>query len=128
MVLRTPRGLMVITGCAHPGITYIVRKAKEVGKVKVHLVLGGFHLGGASTSALETIIEDFIELGVGRVAPCHCSGDLARSLFKEHFGLNYIEYGVGKNSNRVPIYVQRRHRQGIIHSYLRFRYIDTAHK
>jgi len=95
LVLKTPRGLVVITGCAHPGIVNIVRKAKEVGEDKVHLALGGFHLGGASASAIEAINEDLAELGVERVAPCHCSGDLARSLFKEHFGPNYIECGVG---------------------------------
>lgn len=96
LVLRTPRGLVVITGCAHPGITNIVRKAKEIGEDKVHLVLGGFHLGGASVTEIASIIEDFDELGVEKVASCHCSGDRAQSLFKEHFGLNYIECGVGK--------------------------------
>ena len=30
------------------------------------------------------------------VAPCHCSGDLARNMFKEAFGDNYIDVGVGK--------------------------------
>jgi len=96
LVIRTPQGLVVITGCAHPGITNIVQKAKEVGKDKVYLVLGGFHLGGTSFAQIASIMEDFEELGVEKVAPCHCSGDRARSLFKEHFGLNYIECGVGK--------------------------------
>ncbi len=84
----------MITGCAHLGITNMVRKAKEVGKDKVHLVLGGFHLGGASVTQIVLIIVDFEELGVEKVTPCHYSGDLARSLFKEHFGLNYVECGV----------------------------------
>ena len=101
LVLRTPRGLVVITGCAHPGIVNIVQEAKKFGKDNVHLVLGGFHLGGASATQITSIIEDFEELGVEKVAPCHCSGDQARSLFKEHFGLNYIECGVGKRI-RIP--------------------------
>ena len=96
LVLKTPRGLVVITGCAHPGVVKVVGKARGVGKDRVHLVLGGFHLGGASTSAIETIIEQFAELGVERVAPCHCSGDRARRLFEQHFGPNYIQAGVGK--------------------------------
>ena len=33
--------------------------------------------------------------GVEKVAPCHCSGDLARKMFKEAFQENYIEVGVG---------------------------------
>jgi 7,8-dihydropterin-6-yl-methyl-4-(beta-D-ribofuranosyl)aminobenzene 5'-phosphate synthase len=96
LVLQSPRGLVVITGCAHPGIVHIVRKAKEIGKDRVHLVLGGFHLGGATTSAIEGIIEIFLKLGVEKVAPCHCSGDRARKLFEKHFGSSYIPAGAGK--------------------------------
>lgn len=96
LVLRTPQGLVVITGCAHPGVVNMVRKAKEISGDRVHLVLGGFHLGGASVSKIESIIENFVDLGVERVALCHCSGERARSLFKEHFGQNYIECGIGR--------------------------------
>jgi 7,8-dihydropterin-6-yl-methyl-4-(beta-D-ribofuranosyl)aminobenzene 5'-phosphate synthase len=96
LVLRSPRGLVVITGCAHPGIVNVVRQAKEIGKDRVHLVLGGFHLGGETTSTIEGIIEIFLKLGIERVAPCHCSGDRARKLFEKHFGHSYIPAGVGK--------------------------------
>lgn len=44
----------------------------------------------------ESIIDSFVELGVERVAPCHCSGDEARRLFEERYGEDYIESGVGK--------------------------------
>jgi len=96
LVLRSARGLVVITGCAHPGIVNMVRKAKEIGKDRIHLVLGGFHLGGANPSAIEKIIEIFLKLGVEKAAPCHCSGDRARKLFEKHFGSSYIPSGVGK--------------------------------
>ena len=96
LVLRTPRGLVVITGCAHPGVVNIVQKAKEIGKDRVYLVLGGFHLSGAPVSQIKSIIANFIELGVEKVAPCHCTGDQARSLFRDRFGPNYIECGVGR--------------------------------
>jgi 7,8-dihydropterin-6-yl-methyl-4-(beta-D-ribofuranosyl)aminobenzene 5'-phosphate synthase len=96
LVVRTAHGLAVVTGCAHPGVVKIVQKAKEIANDKVYLVLGGFHLGGASTSKIESIIADFKELGVEKVAPCHCSGDRTRQLFREHYGEDYIEGGVGK--------------------------------
>ena len=41
------------------------------------------------------IVEDFQQLGVQRVAPCHCSGDVARRLFKEAYGEDFISAGVG---------------------------------
>ena len=95
LVIETPRGLVVITGCAHPGVVSIVRRAKELTGREVYLVLGGFHLGGTSEEKITGIVEDFQQLGVQRVAPCHCSGDVARRLFKEAYGEDFISAGVG---------------------------------
>lgn len=86
LVIDSEKGLVVITGCAHPGITKIVEKAKDMFSQKqVYLVLGGFHLSGSSDSVLKEIISDFKRLGVQKVAPCHCSGDRCRELFREEY-------------------------------------------
>ena len=95
LVIETSRGLVVITGCAHPGVVNIVRQAKELTGGEVHLVLGGFHLGGASEAEIGRIVEDFQQLEVRKVAPCHCSGDVARRLFEEAYGEDFIPAGVG---------------------------------
>jgi len=101
LVITTSKGLVIITGCAHPGVVNVIRTAKEiVPDDRVYLVMGGFHLSGASSAQIESIIDSFVELGVERVAPCHCSGDEARRLFEERYGEDYIESGVGK---RVPL-------------------------
>jgi 7,8-dihydropterin-6-yl-methyl-4-(beta-D-ribofuranosyl)aminobenzene 5'-phosphate synthase len=96
LVLSTAQGLVVVTGCAHPGVVEMVRRAKEVGGDEIYLVLGGFHLGGASKGKIEEIIADFQRLGVQTVAPCHCTGGRALSLFREAFGEDFIRNGVGK--------------------------------
>ena len=96
LVIEADAGLVVITGCAHPGIVEIIARAKEIGDEEVTLVMGGFHLGGASEATIEEIVEGFQELGVQKVAPCHCSGDLARGAFEEAYGENFILAGVGK--------------------------------
>jgi metal-dependent hydrolase (beta-lactamase superfamily II) len=36
------------------------------------------------------------EVGVRYAGPCHCSGDLARQLFKIAYGDGYIDAGVGR--------------------------------
>ena len=101
LIITTTKGLVIITGCAHPGVVNIIRKAKEiVPDNKVYLVMGGFHLSGASSAQIESIIDGFVDLAVENVAPCHCSGDGTRRLFKERYGQNYIESGVGK---RIPL-------------------------
>ena len=105
LLVRTSKGLVVITGCAHPGILNIVKRAKEITGGNIYLVTGGFHLAGASLSQINYIAESVRKLGVEKVAPCHCTGDKARKVFKDHFGENYIESGVGKeivNLGRRP--------------------------
>ena len=40
--------------------------------------------------------KDFKEEGIQKVAPCHCSGDLTRKLFKKAYGEDFIAAGMGK--------------------------------
>jgi 7,8-dihydropterin-6-yl-methyl-4-(beta-D-ribofuranosyl)aminobenzene 5'-phosphate synthase len=97
LIVTTSQGLVVITGCAHPGVVNIVRKARDMLAEKpVYLVIGGFHLSGAATTQIESIIEGFRQLGVRKVAPCHCSGDETRRLFRGEYGEDYIDSGAGK--------------------------------
>jgi 7,8-dihydropterin-6-yl-methyl-4-(beta-D-ribofuranosyl)aminobenzene 5'-phosphate synthase len=100
LVVRTDEGLVVITGCAHPGVAEMVRAAKETVEgyvaADVFLVMGGFHLGDAGHSHIQRIIADFGDLGVQRVAPCHCTGESARQVFAEAFGDDCTPAGVGQ--------------------------------
>lgn len=96
LIICTEKGLVVITGCAHPGIVKIVNKAKDLFKNTVLFVMGGFHLGGESKGEIENIVSSFRKLGVSYVGPCHCSGDAARQLFKQEYGENFINIGVGR--------------------------------
>ncbi|MBN2847403.1 MAG: MBL fold metallo-hydrolase [Coriobacteriia bacterium] len=93
LVIETPEGLVVVTGCAHPGIVDIVRRAAESGEVA--LVIGGFHLKDAGAATIDDVITDLQALGVARVAPTHCSGDRARGRFTEAFDDGFVLVGVG---------------------------------
>jgi 7,8-dihydropterin-6-yl-methyl-4-(beta-D-ribofuranosyl)aminobenzene 5'-phosphate synthase len=95
LVVETGDGLVVVTGCAHPGVVEMVRRAKESVGGEVYLVMGGFHLGGTSQRRVKAIIADFRQLGVQRVAPCHCTGDRAIRVFAEEYGGDFIKNGVG---------------------------------
>jgi 7,8-dihydropterin-6-yl-methyl-4-(beta-D-ribofuranosyl)aminobenzene 5'-phosphate synthase len=88
--------MIVITGCAHPGIVLILTRAKDLLEDDILLAMGGFHLGGAGQGDLEKIILNFRSMGVKFVGPCHCSGDLARQMFKEEYRDSYIHLGVGR--------------------------------
>jgi len=96
LVIDSPKGLIVITGCAHPGIVNIIKKAKEVtGKENVHLVMGGFH-----HPSIE-VVKAFRKMGVEKVAPSHCTGDPARKAFAKEYKDDFIANGTG---NVIEIY------------------------
>jgi 7,8-dihydropterin-6-yl-methyl-4-(beta-D-ribofuranosyl)aminobenzene 5'-phosphate synthase len=96
LILNSKRGLIIITGCAHPGIVDIVEKAMRIFKKRVFFVFGGFHLKGKSVNAINTVVNRFISLGVKKVGGSHCTGRMARQLFKAKYGKNYIHMSVGK--------------------------------
>jgi len=95
LVLETSQGLVVITGCAHPGVDNMVRRANDMYDGEIHLVVGGFHLGSASTARVRDICADFRQLGVQKLAPCHCTGDRAMRVLATEFGDSYLRCGVG---------------------------------
>jgi 7,8-dihydropterin-6-yl-methyl-4-(beta-D-ribofuranosyl)aminobenzene 5'-phosphate synthase len=94
LVIKMGKGLILITGCAHPGILNIIRKTKEIfpGE-EVYLVLGGFHHPSIA------VVDNFRKLGIQKVAPTHCTGNLAREAFRKEYKEDFIEYGVGKVIN-----------------------------
>ena len=96
LLVRSSEMLVTVTGCAHPGIVNITRKAGELTGNTAYLAVGGFHLGGASGSQISQVAGSLLQLGVRTVAPCHCTGDEARRIFKDCFGSeSYIDAGVG---------------------------------
>ena len=96
LVIQTSQGLVVITGCAHPGIVNVIRKASELFKETVVAALGGFHLKSKRAPEIKAILSDFRGLGVRYAAPSHCTGKRAISLFKKEYRENLIRSGAGK--------------------------------
>ncbi len=96
VTIETDKGLVIVTGCAHPGILTIVETAKGIFPQKpVHLALGGFHLKDADDPVLRQHIEAFEALGIEHLAPCHCTGERAMDLFGRAFGDRFMQAGVG---------------------------------
>jgi len=96
LVLETPKGLVVATGCAHPGIVNMIKQAKQMLNKDVYFVFGGFHLLNYSDSQLTSTIQQFQELGVHKVGATHCTGPRAIELFKQQYGADFVPIGVGQ--------------------------------
>jgi len=91
LVIESAKGLVVITGCAHPGIVQMVKTARKVAaNDQVFLVVGGFHRPPVS------VVSAFRNLGVKKVAPSHCTGEQAIEAFKSEYQEDFISFGVGQ--------------------------------
>jgi 7,8-dihydropterin-6-yl-methyl-4-(beta-D-ribofuranosyl)aminobenzene 5'-phosphate synthase len=97
LVLNTRKGLVVMTGCAHPGIVEMLKEIKSAFNKNIYMVLGGFHLLDKSDKETENIIADIKALGIVKCGAGHCTGDKQIKMFKDSFGANYVELGVGSS-------------------------------
>ncbi len=85
--IETPRGLVVVTGCAHAGIVNTVRQAKKFSvRRRLQAVIGGFHLGAAGPERLERTARELEALKPGLVVACHCTGQAAEDRLEEALG------------------------------------------
>ncbi len=96
LILRTGDGLVVITGCSHPGIVEILERTQKTLDEKIVMVLGGFHLLRHSDEEMAAIIERFQQLGVERCGPTHCTGDQQIAAFQDAYGDNFVAMGAGR--------------------------------
>jgi 7,8-dihydropterin-6-yl-methyl-4-(beta-D-ribofuranosyl)aminobenzene 5'-phosphate synthase len=95
LVIETDDGLVLITGCAHPGIIETVRAAKSYLGQDVRFVTGGFHLMQTSESQLEAVITGLKDEGVRSLAPSHCTGEEVIGRFRAAWGENFVASGCG---------------------------------
>jgi 7,8-dihydropterin-6-yl-methyl-4-(beta-D-ribofuranosyl)aminobenzene 5'-phosphate synthase len=94
LVISTAEGFLLLTGCSHPGIVEIAKKAVTICGEELFLIVGGFHL---YKSADERIIEVAEELKrfTRFVAPCHCTGEREIEIFKEIWKDRFVEAAAG---------------------------------
>ncbi len=97
LVVQSSQGLVIITGCAHPGIVHIIEHVKPLFPYEaIYLVMGGFHLKSENAENIDRIVQTIQDHGVQKIAPSHCTGAAAIEIFRQRFGKNFIESGVGR--------------------------------
>jgi 7,8-dihydropterin-6-yl-methyl-4-(beta-D-ribofuranosyl)aminobenzene 5'-phosphate synthase len=75
LVIETDKGLAVFLGCSHPGVVNCVSRAASLfpGE-KIYSLLAGMHLDNEPRERLDKTVEAFLEFGIERVFPLHCTG------------------------------------------------------
>ncbi len=96
LLVKTPRGLVVLLGCAHSGIVNTLARAQEVAQEnRIFAVLGGTHLAFASREQLEATIEALKAFDIARLGVSHCTGLPAAARLAHEFGDRFFFNNVG---------------------------------
>jgi 7,8-dihydropterin-6-yl-methyl-4-(beta-D-ribofuranosyl)aminobenzene 5'-phosphate synthase len=87
---------ILLDGCSHSGVAEIVKNSNEYLKTNVDGVIGGFHMLRYSNDQASEIAKQMKEiLKVNWVAPTHCTGDIAKQMFKEQYKNDLKNFDVG---------------------------------
>jgi 7,8-dihydropterin-6-yl-methyl-4-(beta-D-ribofuranosyl)aminobenzene 5'-phosphate synthase len=96
LVIETSKGLVLIVGCAHPGVDRMLKKVVKKFNKPVYMVIGGFHMEEYSDPEIDHLIETFRDFEVKKIAPAHCTGKHATEKFMKAYQHNFIRCGTGK--------------------------------
>jgi 7,8-dihydropterin-6-yl-methyl-4-(beta-D-ribofuranosyl)aminobenzene 5'-phosphate synthase len=85
LFIQTKKGLVIVSGCGHPGIVNVVTQAKRSFDKRIYMVIGGFHLSSANKDRILKTMDGLKALGVDRIAPTHCTGFEALKMMSDRF-------------------------------------------
>ena len=89
------KGLVVLTGCSHPGVMNIIKRARGVSGInKIHAVIGGLHI--SSMEEAMKVAEFLRKIGVKLVSPCHCTDAKAKIGIVKILEKEFVRNGAGK--------------------------------
>ena len=95
LAIKTSKGLILTTGCSHPGIENILEAATVI-DTRVHLIFGGLHLVTTPDAEIQRITNALREKWKAElIAPGHCTGEPAFAALQEAFGQKYLYAGLG---------------------------------
>lgn len=95
LVIKTPKGSVVVVGCSHPGIEKILETTTKIDP-QIHSVFGGFHLVDIPDARVTEMVLAFRDKWkIERMAAGHCTGQFAFSELIRVFGPKFDPAGVG---------------------------------
>lgn len=94
LVMKLAKGLIVISGCSHPGINTIVNDVIEYFNDEIYSVIGGLHLVNAPSNIIYQTIDELMGK-TNILIPLHCTGRRAVEYARKKYGDRVITIGVG---------------------------------
>jgi len=92
------KGLVVFSACSHAGIVNVLHHARALfPEVKLHAVMGGFHLSGVTEAIIPDTVRDLGNFGLHLIIPAHCTGWRALNALERAYGeMVVVPSAVGK--------------------------------
>ena len=91
------KGLVVFSACSHAGIVNVLHLARDCFPgVKLHAVMGGFHLAGPTEAIIPETVRDLGGFAADCIIPAHCTGWRAVNALTAAFGEKVVPAAVGK--------------------------------
>jgi 7,8-dihydropterin-6-yl-methyl-4-(beta-D-ribofuranosyl)aminobenzene 5'-phosphate synthase len=95
LVIKTPKGGVLVVGCSHPGIELMLETATKIDP-QVYALFGGFHLVDVSDVRVTEIVLNFRDKWkIERMAAGHCTGQFAFAELIRVYGAKFDLAGVG---------------------------------
>ena len=95
IAIDTPKGLVILLGCAHAGIINILKYFQSKLKKNIYAVLGGTHLHPASEERFQKTIEALKKFDIQHLGTSHCTGPKKEADLYEEFKEKYFFAPVG---------------------------------
>jgi len=88
LILNTPKGLVMVTGCGHAGVINILAFAeKEFPNTPVYAVVGGLHLFPATDQQIDWTADKLKGFGLSYLVGVHCTGIEGVYQIRQHLRL-----------------------------------------
>ena len=95
LALEVGEGIVLLVGCAHPGIVNMVSHVSALLGKPIRAVFGGTHLVEADARRIEYTIDALRQMGVKALGLSHCSGEQAEELTGRREDITACRLGPG---------------------------------
>ena len=90
-------GQLVFSACSHAGIVNVLTHARAThAALPLYGAMGGLHLSGSTEPIIPDTVADLKRLGLGVLAPGHCTGWRAMAVLARELGDTLVPSAVGK--------------------------------
>lgn len=96
LVIDSSQGLIILIGCAHPGMYRIARTIKDDFGKNIYAALGGFHFEHYPSLFVKILGHLLKRLGIKIIGPNHCTGERAIKVLRQIFKDGFLDFGCGK--------------------------------